>query len=269
MISVSTRLESTIYRQAMKFNTLAKAIEIFDLFKKERDALSVNELADYLRMPRSTAYAYLAFLTDSGLLDNADERGKYRLGLKFLDYGSIVKKQIQLTSIALPYMRKLSKSVESTVLLTVRREGYSYVVEKVEHDSGLVLIRNIGDRRPLYCGASSKIHLANMKDEEIQEYLGRTKLRGYTKKTITNSKKLLENVKQIRRSGYAFSDQEGTIGTRAVAAPIRRHEGEIIASVCVAGPTNKITGNNLKLVANEVISCARAISKELNYNAEL
>lgn len=249
----------------MKFNTLTKALEIFDLFTKERDALSINELTHFLRMPRSTVYAYLAFLKDNGLLDNADEPGKYILGLKFLVYASIVKKQIQLTSIALPYMRELSKSLSDTVLLTVRRGEYSHVVEKVEYDLGLVYIRNIGDPRPLYCGASSKIHLAYMKDEEIEQYLREAKLESYTEKTITNPKQLLEDLKKIRRVGYALSDGETTAGTKGVAAPIFNYEGEMVASVCAVGPMTNINNKNLEKVSDRVMSCAQAISEKLHY----
>ncbi len=55
----------------MKFNTLAKAIEIFDLFLKKRDAVDVHEIAGALHMPKSTAYAYLAFLKDNGVDPNS------------------------------------------------------------------------------------------------------------------------------------------------------------------------------------------------------
>jgi IclR family KDG regulon transcriptional repressor len=247
----------------MRFNTLAKAIEIFDLLLKQRDSIDVHELARSLRMPKSTAYAYLAFLKDKGFLASADKQGKYKLGLRFLDYASIVKNQIQLSSIALPHMRELSKSLQDAVILTVRRGGYTYIVEKVERGVGLVYMTNIGDRRPLYGGASSKIHLAYMKGYEIDQYLRDTTLKSYTKNTITNRKKLLEDLERIRKRGYAFSNQEIDVGVAGVSAPIRNNEGEVVASVCLVGPTNRINNKNQGSIAKAVINCAETASRKL------
>jgi IclR family transcriptional regulator, KDG regulon repressor len=250
----------------MRFNTLAKAIEIFDLLLKKRDSVDVHELAGALNMPKSTAYAYLAFLKDNGFLDTADRQGKYRLGLRFLDYASIVRNQIQLSSMALPHMRELSKNLRDTVILTVRRGGYTYIVEKVEHGVGLVYMRNIGDRRPLYCGASSKIHLAFMKASEVDQYLRDTQLKSYTKNTITNKGKLLDDLERIRKRGYAFSNQEIDVGVSGVAAPIRNNNGEVVAGICVVGPTNRINHKNQGSTARAVIHCAETVSRKLEYS---
>jgi IclR family KDG regulon transcriptional repressor len=250
----------------MKFNTLAKAIEIFDLFLNKRDSLDVHELADSLHMPKSTAYAYLAFLKDNGFLEIADKQGKYKLGLRFLDYASIIRNQFELTSVALPHMRELSKLLRDTIILTVKRGEYSYIVGKVEHDVGLVYIRNIGDRLPLYCGASSKIHLAYMKDYEIDHYLGNTELEVHSKHTITNRSKLIADLKKIRRYGYAFSNEEIDVGVSGVAAPILNREGEVVASICVVGPVNKINKRNLGSIARAVINSAQAVSRKMEYS---
>ncbi|MEW6264516.1 MAG: IclR family transcriptional regulator [Thermodesulfobacteriota bacterium] len=249
----------------MKFNTLAKAIEIFDLFLDKRDSLDVYEIAKSLHMPKSTAYAYLAFLKDNRFLDAADKPGKYKLGLRFLDYASIIRNQLDLTSVALPHMRELSKLLRSTIILTVHRGEYSYIVGKVEHDVGLVYIRNIGDRMPLYSGASSKIHLAYMKDSEIDQYLRNTELKKLSKHTITSRDKLIEDLRKIRRLGYAFSNQEIDIGVCGAAAPILNGEGGVVASICVVGPVNKINKKNLETIAGAVINCARAVSREMEY----
>jgi DNA-binding IclR family transcriptional regulator len=252
----------------MQFNTLAKAIEIFDLLLKKRDAVDVHDLTAALRMPKSTAYAYLAFLKEKGLLATGEEQGKYRLGLRFLDYASIVKNQIPLSAIALPFMKDLSESLGDTVILTVRRGGYSYIIEKVERGVGLVYMRNIGDRRPLYCGASSKIHLAHMNKDEIEQYLRDTELKAYTQNTITSKDKLQEDLQKIRKRGYAFSNQEIDVGASGVGAPVRNHEGEAVACMCVVGPTNRINSKNLGLIAKSVIHFSEKVSRKLEHPKE-
>ncbi len=249
----------------MKFNTLSKAIEIFDLLLKKRDSVDVHELANALHMPKSTAYAYIAFLKNRGLLASADRQGNYKLGLRFLDYASIVKNQIQLSSIAFPYMSDLSKNFQDTVILTVRKGDYSYIIEKAERGVGLVYMRNIGDRRPLHCGASSKVHLAYMKETELDQYFRDTKLKSYTKNTIANREKLLEELEKIRKQGYAFSNQEIDLGVSGVAAPIWNNEGEVVASMGMVGPINRINAKTLGPIAKAVVHCAKMISKKLEH----
>ena len=103
----------------MKFSALTKAIEILDLLLTERDMLSVLDISKSLQMPRSSAYKYLAVLRDYGFVHYDKQARVYKLGLKFLEYTSLVQSQIRVDKIALPYMRKLSREVKETVTLAV------------------------------------------------------------------------------------------------------------------------------------------------------
>ncbi len=105
-----------------------------------------------------------------------------------------------------------------------------------------------------------------MKGYEIDQYLRDTKLKSYTKNTITNREKLLEDLEKIRKRGYAFSNQEIDVGVSGVAAPIRNNEGEVVASICVVGPTNRINNKNLGSIARAVINCAETVSRKLEHS---
>jgi DNA-binding IclR family transcriptional regulator len=73
--------------------------------------LSAREISDSLGTPRSTTYKYLAILREHGLVDYDKESGRYKLGLRLLEFGSFVRSQIEIDKIAIPYMRELSKRV--------------------------------------------------------------------------------------------------------------------------------------------------------------
>lgn len=247
----------------MKFNTLVKAIEILDLLFQRRDTLTVHEIADSLKMPRSTAYKYLAVLKQHGFLDNVDESGRYMLGFRFLEYASLIETQIPLNSIALQHMRKLSARVKETVGLMIRTDRFACLIERVQYDEGVAVTRRRGVRWPLHCGATAKVLLAFMPDDEIENYLKRTKLVRLAENTITDPEKLRQNLIEIRKRGYAFSDSEVEVGARGVAAPIYNHADNVIASLVVTGPAYRMDEKKISTVKREVIKFAKDISEKI------
>jgi DNA-binding IclR family transcriptional regulator len=247
----------------VKFNTLVKAIEILNLLLKEQDLLSVSHISKSLQMPRSSIYKYLSVLRTHWFVD-FDERSKaYKLGLKFLEYSSLVQSQIRIDKTALPYMKKLSKILKETVILSVLLNKVAYCLERVEHESGIIFSMQPGTNLPLHSGASAKILLAFMPDDEIETFLREAELVAYTENTITDPIELKKNLRQIRRKGYAYSDEEVDIGARAVAAPIVNHEINVIAGLCVARPFHRMSDEKIKKAKTLVTKYANDITESL------
>ena len=247
----------------MKFNTLNKSIGILDVFLEKRDMLKVAEISNSLKMPRSSIYKYLAVLREHGFVDYEKQTGVYKLGIKFLQYASLVRSQIRIGEVALPYMKKLSNEVKETVILSVLLNQVAYCVERVEYESGIIFSMHRGAHLPLYSGASAKILLASLPDEEIDALLRETKMTAFTQNSITDCQKLRENLMKTRRDGYAYSDQEVDVGARAVAAPILNDELRLTAGLCVAGPIQRMDDLKIKKVTKLVIKYAKDISENL------
>ena len=247
----------------MKFNTLNKSVEILDVFLKKHGMLNVAEISNSLKMPRSSIYKYLAVLRKHGFVDYEKKTGVYRLGIKFLQYASLVRSQIRIDVVALPYMRKLANEVKETVILSILLNQLAYCVERVGYESGIIFSMQRGAHLPLYSGASAKVLLASLPDEEIDALLRETKMIAFTPNTITDRQKLKENLMKIRRDGYAYSDHEVDVGARAVAAPILNDELRLIAGLCVAGPVQRMDDLKIKKVTKRVIKYAKDISEDL------
>jgi len=253
----------------MKFNTLNKSIEILDVLLKQRSMLKVSEIADSVKMPRSSVYKYLAVLRKHGFVDYERQTGLYRLGIKFLQYASLVRSQIRIDEIALPYMKRLSNEVKETVFLSVLLNRVAYCVERVEYESGIVYSMQRGAHLPLYAGASAKVLLASLPDEEVDALLRETEMIAFTQNTITDREKLWQNLKEIRRKGYAYSDQEVDVGARGVAASILNDEFRLIAGLCVIGPVQRMDDLKIKKATKLVIEYAGDISEVLTKQGKL
>jgi DNA-binding IclR family transcriptional regulator len=150
----------------------------------------------------------------------------------------------------------------------VDEDGYIYV-EKVEPEntSGFVFLLRKGIRFPLHAGAAGKILLAYQPEEKIEGFLKANKFEKYTEKTVLDPAELRKQLKAIRKAGYAFSEEEISLGVRAFAAPIFNHEGKIIAGLTVFGPIQRITGPKKETILKLILEYSQKISEEIGGTA--
>lgn len=247
-------------RGKTSFKSLLRAINILDLFQKERTMLSVPHISAALRIPRSTAYKYLAVLREHGFVDYDEQSGKYKLGMRLFEFGSFIKSQASIDKLALPYMSRLAREVGETVMLTVRGDNAVYCLEHVEYVNGIIFSVERGARFPLYSGSSAKTFLAFLPDDEIENVLREAELVKYTDTTITDPEELKKNLMEIRKVGYAYSDQEIHVGARAISAPIFNPEGQVIACLAVIGPVQRMDDEKIDVLKARVVEYAGKIS---------
>lgn len=90
-------------------------------------------------------------------------------------------------------------------------------------------------------------------------------MKRYTSNTITKVKQLKTHLKEIRKRGYAFSDQEADRDVRAVAAPIFNGQGELVAGLSVAGPFYRINKTRMNFLRKLIVQYAQKISVQLGF----
>ena len=125
--------------------------------------------------------------------------------------------------------------------------------------------QRIGHVAPLYCTGAGKLMLMEFSDTEIKEYLDRAKPERYTKFTITEYDRLLSEIREVRRRGYAFDNEECETGVRCVAAPVRDYSGKITTSVSVSGPVARMTDEHIARHLPCLLEAAADVSKLLGF----
>jgi len=247
----------------MKLNTLAKSIEILDLFLSLGPNLTESDISRALNMPASTTYKYLSALREHKLLDYDSRSRQFTLGSKFLEFSKLHHSQSEIHRLALPYMKELHSEADETVTLDVLINRRGYVLEAIGKDNGIGLIVRRGDEIPLHCGASGLVLLAFQEDKDVELFLKTTELKKYTERTIVDPEKLRERLRGIRKAGYAFSDGERHLAGRAVAAPIFDHLGRITASLSVAAFFESMPSSKVEHFKQALIKCTSAITEDL------
>jgi IclR family KDG regulon transcriptional repressor len=247
-----------------QFKSLLRAIDILGLLEKNA-ALSVAEISDLLAFPRSTTYKYLAVMREFRFVDYDQSSEKYKLGMKLFEFGTVIQNRFAIDRIARPYMEELSNQLGETVGLTVLDRNDAVYLEKVEPEtsSTMVILLRKGIRFPLHAGAASKILLAYLQDEKIENFIKTQKLVKYTGKTIVDPDELRKEVRAIRKAGYAFSEAEIDMGVRALAAPIFDHEGKIAAGLVVFGPIQRIDNQKKEKILKSILECSKKISEKI------
>jgi len=117
-----------------------------------------------------------------------------------------------------------------------------------------------GRRAPLYCTSIGKLFLAEMPEAEFAEWLAGTPLPAITPRTMTRPARLRAKVAEIRKTGWAASDQEFAVGVVGCAVPIRLRDGRLVAGLGLSVPSARITLAKLAQYRSKMEVAARAIA---------
>lgn len=192
-----------------------------------------------------------------------DNRKKYRLGWRLLEWNNHVMFQQDVYDKAMPLVKELVHRYKGTVHIAMFDKGTVVFVLRVSSLESRPVQTYIGSRKPAYATSSGKILLAFNKN-----YFKETISRGLSSEapnTITNINKLKEELETVRIKGYSTSNNENSDGMYGIAAPIFSYAGEIIAAVNLVGPVSYMQGNNRNMIIQSVMNTAQSISKKLGY----
>jgi DNA-binding IclR family transcriptional regulator len=193
----------------------------------------------------------------------------YRLGLKFLELGEVVKQHLDLSGVADSCLVELAQKCGDTALLFVR-DGATHAVCIGQHHGGHVLqvTDRVRKRTPLYAGASPRTLLAFVPKRECEAVLDAIRLEPFTPWTVTDRAHLLKSLDRIRERGYAENDEELDLGVCAVAAPVRNHRGAVVAAVSIVGPKQRFVPPRRRQLIDWVVECTQEASAKLGHRGD-
>ena len=219
---------------------IERMIRLLDVLAQSPDAVSLKVLARTTELHPSTAHRILTALVGDRLIERVDQ-GSYRLGMRLLELGNLVKSRLSVREHALPHMRELHAETGEAVNLSVRRDDEIVYVERTSSGRSMMRVVNIiGARAPLHVTAVGKLFLAQDSREQVKAYCTRTGLKAYTRNTLSDPARLLEELEGVRRNGYAFDNEEAEIGVRCIGAGIRDDSGTLIAGLSVSAPAERM-----------------------------
>jgi DNA-binding IclR family transcriptional regulator len=223
------------------------------------DPVTFTELTAATGLAKSTTSRLLMALERAGLV-RRDARGHFRPGEMFVRYAWRGGAEAGLTAVAQPFLERLGAATGETVNLGVASDGR---VEQIAQVDSTYLIGGtnwVGLAVPLHCAALGKVLLAWDAAELPPGRLARA-----APKTITSRAALAADLAAVRRRGWALTDEELEPGLIAVAAPVFRDGGVIVAALSVSGPASRLTPARIAEVAVAATTEAAGLSAVLGH----
>jgi DNA-binding IclR family transcriptional regulator len=220
-------------------------------------ALSLAELVDRTGLPKTTLHRTCWKLVELGMLEHRDDG--FGIGTKLFALGSMNPQLRRLRAVGMPYLHALVGHSNCVVNLAVLSDRRALIVEEVFSGQVPSVRRMAGATMPLHATAIGKALLSGLPDAELDEVLGETALRPFTRRTLVRPNLLREQLEVIRETGVAFSREEWRMGTSGLAAPVFV-EGEVVAAVAVVGlPDDTL----MRQLAQPVRRTAEALGRAL------
>jgi DNA-binding IclR family transcriptional regulator len=226
--------------------------------------LGVSELGRKLRVHKATASRLAATLADRGLLDRDPTSERYRIGFGLVRLAGAAMSGLDLVRTARPVLEQLAERTRESANLGVQSGDGVVYVDQVAGSRAIVTVNWVGRHTPLHCTSNGKVLLAYM-DANERAQLFRRPLERVTDRTVTGLDDLERGFAETRRRGYAQTLEELEEGLNAVAAPVRRADGRVIAALGVSGPAFRMRAVDLPRVGLLTAEAAGVVSRQLGY----
>ncbi len=240
---------------------IERMMALLDELARHPEPVALKLLAQATKLHPSTAHRILTAMVNDQMVERVDQ-GNYRLGIRLLELGNLVKARISVREHALPFMRELHAAIGEAVNLSVRRDDEIVYVERTSSGRALMRVVNIvGARAPLHITAVGKLFLMEDGAEGLRGYAERTKLPSHTRNSLTSVVALEKEFDKIRKAGYALDAEEAELGVRCIAAGVRDDSGALVSGLSVSAPAER-----MKLAwAGLVRETAERISRAIGY----
>ena len=244
--------------------SVAKAARLINCLAAVKRPLSLQELSQTVGIPKTTVFGLLAPMREEGWVDQ-NEEGKYRLGIRLFELGTIVSASWSIVPIARPQLQMIALHTGQSAQLSMLDKTEVLLLENGDPGSSLRIVSEAGDRLPVHSTASGKAMLAFLPPMQAKSILRSAGMPAFTPHTITSMEDMEAALEQVRAQGFAVEDGETRIGLRSVAAPVFDINGTPRYAISVLGMFRRTSEPDFQAARELVQAAARFVSKELGY----
>jgi DNA-binding IclR family transcriptional regulator len=249
----------------LEVQVLQRAMDILEVIGTSSDPVSLKNITEKVRLPKSTVYRILSNLESRGYVCCSNEGG-YRLGLTFLTLGQKAERGFELKRLARPHMARLNQLTSESVHLGVLARNRVLYLDSIDSPHSIRLVAQIGGSNSLHCTSLGKALLISHSDEEIRQILAESGMERRTHYTISTPEAFIKEMEVVRRVGFGFDDRESGDDCFCIGAPIYNHLGQVLAAISVSGPISRVSRRTAEtIVAPRLLEATKSISRSLGH----
>ncbi len=258
-------------RQVAGTQAVVRALSILRVFSDVRQEWTLADLSRELGLSKPTAFRLLLALEHEGLVARHELAGAYRLGPTAIELGARAQRANSVASAARPELEALTRATGETSSVEVLAGEETLILDEVQGGHLIGTSPSVGTRWPAHATSTGKVLLAAAleSDRELLRRMARRtggRLRGLTPCTVRSAARLATELARVAKQGYGTAIGELEAGYVALGAPIRRHDGAVIAAISLGGPSTRFTDARIPGLIKSVRDAAARISQRLGWS---
>ncbi len=259
-----------MYRKRTKKEYIVHNVDLaFEIlfFIAKHPKSSIEEISKNVNISPQQALKIIDVLVNRGYLNFNKKKKTYSLGIRNFEVGYSYLTHMDIRKIAKPYLQELGEKYKENIYLAIR-SGYEIVyIDAYEIDRPVLVKSRVGKLLPMYASASGKIHLADMDEEELEDFFKHVKLIPFTKNTIVDKEVLKKHIQQVKEKGYAIDDEEWEEEVRCLSVPVKDYTGKVSAGITMSAPSYRLNMEKIEEIKDDFLNTAKKLSEKLGYTS--
>jgi IclR family KDG regulon transcriptional repressor len=246
-----------------QLSSVKNCCRLLKIFLDGPKELGVSDLSRRLGLSKGAVHKLLSTLESEGLILQNPATRQYALGYTLLELGNKVLKNHNLVEFAKRYLQELADITKELACLCIIDGTDAIYVDRIDSPHPIRFNVEVYRRFPLYATSASRVILAHRPDEFIDRVLS-DEIKTFTPYSLKKPEEIKERLEAIRRNGYEVSTNLRNVGVTGIAAPIRDASGQVIASISLIGPTDRMMPSKEAFI-EQVLSTTAQISHGLGW----
>jgi IclR family KDG regulon transcriptional repressor len=249
----------------MLVKSAERTLNLLELLSEQRQGLSLADISQALRIPKSSALQILRTLEAREYVARDRVTSRFQLDVRVFALGRAYAESMDLVREGQRVLAGLSRMLDETCHLAVLAGLDVVYVAKEESSQPMRMVSAVGRRLPAHATGVGKMLLAMLDARVLHARLKGARLIRLTPRTITTVADLREELRVTRDRWFAFDREESTDGLRCLAAPILDQHGAVIAAISASVPAVRLPAERIPDVLGRVCDAARRLSRALGY----
>jgi DNA-binding IclR family transcriptional regulator len=242
---------------------LDRALSILELLGKSRAGLTLPELVEQSRLPRSSVHYLLVTLERRGYVQRNERTSRYMFGVNLVHLTNAAWSGLSLRQQAGPYLSALVRKTGLTAHMGILKDHEAVIIAKHGPLDGTRIATWVGKRMEVHCTGLGKALIAYLSEPQLERIVREHGLPRHNENTIFSPRKLRDELARVAQQGYALDDEEDELGLRCIGAPVFDDAGGAIAAVSLSGTSLQINQANYGFLIREIKATAAEIAEVL------
>jgi IclR family transcriptional regulator, acetate operon repressor len=245
-----------------KIKVFDKIVQVIELLATSSQGVTLKKVQQSLGLNKGTAFRILRTL-ESHRVAARNEDGTYALGNRVLWWETCYRRKRDLSKLVRPHLEKLRDLTSETATFSIMMGNQTVVIDQAVSQHATSTRFDIGFSAPLHAGATGRVMLAHLDPEKRKSLLSQP-LERFTERTITQRRRLEQELNKCLARGFAFSEGERLSNTSSIAAPIFGANKEVLGVISVTGPSVRMTHSKCKSINSTLLKTTRLLTEQLN-----